>query len=64
MPRSVSIHPDRKQTVENALKRNGFLTQGDLAAHLDGMALSTVSLFLMQKMFLFPLLRKFVRRWI
>ena len=45
MPRSVSIHPDRKQTVENALKRNGFLTQGDLAAHLDGMALSTVSLF-------------------
>lgn len=45
MPRSVSIHPDRKQTVEDALKRNGFLTQGDLAAHLDGMALSTVSLF-------------------
>jgi hypothetical protein len=45
MPRSVSIHPDHKQTVEDALKRNGFLTQGDLAAHLDGMALSTVSNF-------------------
>jgi hypothetical protein len=44
MPRSVSIHSDRKQTVEDALKRNGFLTQGDLAANI-GKALSTVSNF-------------------
>jgi len=44
MPRSISIHPDRKQTVEDALKRNGFLTQGDFAAHI-GKALSTVSNF-------------------
>jgi DNA-binding Xre family transcriptional regulator len=44
MPRSVSIHPERKQTVEDALKRNGFLTQGDLAANI-GKALSTVSNF-------------------
>lgn len=45
MPRSVNIHPDHKQTVEKALQRNGFLTQGDLAAYLDGMALSTVNNF-------------------
>jgi tetratricopeptide (TPR) repeat protein len=44
MPRSVSIHPDRKQSVEDALKRNGFLTQGDFAANI-GKALSTVSNF-------------------
>ena len=44
MPRSVSIHLDHKQTVENALKRNGFLTQGDFAANIE-IALSTVSKF-------------------
>jgi hypothetical protein len=35
MPRSVSIHPDRKQTVEQALERNGFFTQGDSAGYPD-----------------------------
>lgn len=44
MPRSVALHPDHKQAVAIALERNGFLTQGDLAAHLD-IALSTVSNF-------------------
>lgn len=48
MSRSVSIHPDRKQTVEDALKRNGFLTQGDFAAHL-GKAVSTVNNFFTAK---------------
>jgi DNA-binding Xre family transcriptional regulator len=45
MPRSVKIHPDRKQQVISAIERNGFLTQGDLAANL-GIALSTVSNFI------------------
>jgi hypothetical protein len=44
MPRSVCVHPDNRQSVALALKRNGFLTQGDLAAHLE-IALSTVSNF-------------------
>lgn len=44
MPRSVCVHPDHRQTVALALERNRFLTQGDLAAHLD-IALSTVSNF-------------------
>jgi hypothetical protein len=44
MPRSVCVHPDHRQTVALALERNGFLTQGDLAAHLE-IALSTVSNF-------------------
>jgi len=44
MPRSVALHPDHKQAVAIALQRNGFLTQGDLAAHLE-IALSTVSNF-------------------
>ena len=44
MPRSIRIHPDHKQAVAMALERNGFLTQGDLAAHLE-IALSTVSNF-------------------
>jgi len=44
MPRSVCVHPDHRQTVALALERNGFLTQGDLAAHLE-VALSTVSNF-------------------
>ncbi|MBD1944223.1 helix-turn-helix domain-containing protein [Coleofasciculus sp. FACHB-712] len=48
MPRTVRIHPDRKQKVISALERNGFLTQGDLAAHL-GIALSTVSNFINSK---------------
>ncbi len=45
MPRSVKIHPDRKQQVISAIERNGFLTQGDLAANL-GIVLSTVSNFI------------------
>ena len=45
MPRSVKIHPDRKQQVISAIERNRFLTQGDLAANL-GIALSTVSKFI------------------
>jgi hypothetical protein len=32
MPRSVKIHPARKEQVISALERNGFLTQGDLAS--------------------------------
>jgi len=44
MPRSVCIHPDHKDTIALALERNGFLTQGDLAANLM-IALSTVSRF-------------------
>lgn len=44
MARSVCIHPDHKSTVATALERNGFLTQGDLAANLM-IALSTVSRF-------------------
>ncbi len=48
MPRSVKIHPVRKEQVISALERNGFLTQGDLAAHL-GIALSTVSNFINSK---------------
>jgi DNA-binding Xre family transcriptional regulator len=48
MPRSVKIHPARKEQVISALERNGFLTQGDLAAHL-GIALSTVSNFINSK---------------
>jgi len=48
MPRSVKIHPDRKQQVISAIERNGFLTQGDLAANL-GIVLSTVSNFINSK---------------
>jgi transcriptional regulator with XRE-family HTH domain len=44
MPRSVCVHPDHQPALVAALKRNGFATQGDLAAHL-GVALSTVSNF-------------------
>lgn len=44
MPRSVSLHPDYKETARLALERKGFLTQGDLAANLE-IALSTVSNF-------------------
>ena len=48
MPRSVKIHPDHKPKVLSAIERNGFLTQGDLAAHL-GIALSTLSNFVNSK---------------
>lgn len=44
MPRSVHVHSDHQPTVVLALERNGFLTQGDLAAYLE-IALSTVSNF-------------------
>ncbi|WP_072619169.1 helix-turn-helix domain-containing protein [Spirulina major] len=45
MPRTLCLHPDHKTTVLQALKRNRFLTQGDLAAHLE-VARSTVSKFM------------------
>ncbi|MEO0704273.1 MAG: AAA family ATPase [Cyanobacteria bacterium J06649_5] len=44
MPRSARVHPNHREVVAIALKRNGFLTQGDLAAHLE-VALSTVNNF-------------------
>lgn len=44
MPRSIAIHIDHRNSVALALQRNGFLTQGALAAHLE-MALSTVNNF-------------------
>lgn len=44
MPRSVCLNPARRQTAQQALRRNGFLTQGELAIHLE-MAPSTVSKF-------------------
>lgn len=44
MPRSICVHPDHKPTLGLTLQRSGFLTQGDLAAHLQ-IALSTVSNF-------------------
>ena len=44
MPRSVRVHPNHRESVAIAIKRNGFLTQGDLAAHLE-IALSTVNNF-------------------
>jgi len=49
MPRTVKIHPDRKQQVISAIERNGFLTQGDLAAHLEIRSLSTVNNFINSK---------------
>lgn len=48
MPRSVRLNPIHKQTALNALQRNGFLTQGEFAIHLD-MAPSTVSKFFTSK---------------
>ena len=48
MPRSVKIHPDRKQQVISAITRNGFLTQGDLSANL-GIALCTLNKFINSK---------------
>ncbi|WP_013334748.1 NB-ARC domain-containing protein [Gloeothece verrucosa] len=48
MPRSARLHKERKAQVIEALKRNGFLTQGDLAAHLE-VALSTINNFINSK---------------
>lgn len=48
MPRSVELNPNHKQTALNALQRNGFLTQGEFAIHLE-MAPSTVSKFFNSK---------------
>ena len=45
MSRSARLHKERKPEVLKALERNGFLTQGDLAAHLE-VALSTVNNFI------------------
>ncbi|MEO1396073.1 MAG: helix-turn-helix domain-containing protein [Cyanobacteria bacterium J06634_5] len=44
MSRSLRVHPDHKSAISAALERNGFLTQGDLAANLF-VALSTVNNF-------------------
>ncbi|MFG6105686.1 AAA family ATPase [Leptothoe sp. EHU-05/26/07-4] len=44
MPRSLCVHPDHRAVVALSLERNGFLTQGDLAGHLE-VALSTVNNF-------------------
>lgn len=48
MARSVRVHPDHKQEVMLALQRNGFLTQGELAASA-GLVLSTVNNFINSK---------------
>ena len=48
MPRSAKLHHERKPQVLDALKRNGFLTQGDFAAHLE-IALSTINNFINSK---------------
>lgn len=45
MPRTLSLHPDHKATVLRALERNRFMTQSDLAAHLE-IARSTISKFI------------------
>jgi DNA-binding Xre family transcriptional regulator len=44
VPRSLQLHPDHQSAIAPSLTRNGFLTQGDLAAHLE-IALSTVNNF-------------------
>lgn len=44
MSRSLRVRPDHKSAISAALERNGFLTQGDLAANLF-VALSTVNNF-------------------
>lgn len=44
MPRSLCVHLDHRPSVAQSLERNGFLTQGDLAANLE-IALSTVNNF-------------------
>ncbi|MBZ8182667.1 helix-turn-helix domain-containing protein [Oscillatoria salina] len=48
MPRSVKVHPDRKEEILSAIQRNGFLPQGYLAASL-GVSRSTVSNFVNSK---------------
>ncbi|MBD2580126.1 AAA family ATPase [Oscillatoria sp. FACHB-1406] len=45
MPRSVRLHPERKPEVLRALERNGFLTQGQFASHIE-ISLSTVNNFI------------------
>lgn len=42
MARSVGVDPDRLPQVRQALERNEFLTQGELATHL-GLSLSRIS---------------------
>lgn len=44
MPRTLAVHPSHRDRLAVALERNGFLTQGDLAIHLE-IAASTVSNF-------------------
>lgn len=44
MPRAAAVHPSHRPTVRAALKRNGFLSQGALAVHLE-LSLSTVNNF-------------------
>ena len=44
MPRSACVHPAYQATATQALARNGYLTQGQLAIQLE-IALSTVSRF-------------------
>ncbi|MEO1389817.1 MAG: ATP-binding protein [Cyanobacteria bacterium J06634_6] len=44
MARSFCVHPDYHSEIAPAMQRNGFLTQGDLAANLM-IALSTVNNF-------------------
>ena len=44
MPRTLAVHPSHRASLSTALERNGFLTQGDLAVHLE-IAASTVSNF-------------------
>ncbi|NEO27626.1 MAG: ATP-binding protein [Kamptonema sp. SIO4C4] len=45
MPRSLKVHPSWKPEIVEALTRNGFLTQGALAGHVE-MGLSTVNNFI------------------
>lgn len=45
MPRSIKIDISQKPLILQAMQRNGFLTQGYLAAHLE-IALSTVNNFI------------------
>ncbi|MCW6038253.1 hypothetical protein K4A83_18525 [Spirulina subsalsa FACHB-351] len=45
MPRSLTLHPHHKPQVLDSLTRNGFLTQGSLAGHVN-LALSTVNNFI------------------
>ncbi|MEM9544279.1 MAG: winged helix-turn-helix transcriptional regulator [Cyanobacteria bacterium P01_E01_bin.42] len=44
MPRSIALNPLQQQVARDALKRNGFMTQGDLAARV-GISDTTTSKF-------------------